>query len=333
MTADSPGTGVATSSRRRFLAACAGIAGGALGGCLTRVDGSNGDGLSGTITISGSSTVFPLMSAMAEEFRRENPEVRIDISRTGSGGGFSNFFCVGDTHFNNASREIQPEEESLCADNGVEPVELQVATDALTVIVNNGAEFVDCVTVEELSQIWGVDAVERWSDVREGGPDAEIQRYGAAETSGTFDYFTEAVNGEEGAHTDDYQATERDNDIVTGVRGSQYAFGYFGFSYYYNNPDQVKALEIDHGDSGCVPPALDTAAAGEYTPLSRPLFTYPAKSALALEHVAEFARFVVEQSGNEELVADAIGYVPLTDEQITEQRERLETAISEAQQR
>ena len=333
MTADSPGRGVATSTRRRFLVAGAGIAGGALGGCLTRVDGSNGDGLSGMITISGSSTVFPLMSAMAEEFRREHPDVRVDISRTGSGGGFSNFFCVGNTHFNNASREIQPEEEELCADNGVEPVELQVATDALTVIVNNEADFVDCVTVEELSDIWGVDAVERWSNVREEWPDAEIQRYGAAETSGTFDYFTEAINGEEGAHTDDYQATERDNDIVTGVRGSRFAIGYFGFSYYYNNPDSVKALEIDDGGDGCVPPNLETAAAGEYTPLSRPLFTYPAKAALAEEHVAEFARFVVEQSGNEELVADAIGYVPLSDEQVAEQSERLETAIAEAQDR
>ena len=263
MTADSPATGAATSSRRRFLLAGAGLAGGALGGCLTRVDGGTGEELSGNITISGSSTVFPLMSAMAEEFRRRHPEVGIDISRTGSGGGFSNFFCVGDTDFNNASREIQSEEEELCGSNGVEPVEIRVATDALTVIVNNQAEFVDCVTVEELKQIWGPDAVSRWSDVRDDWPDAEIQRYGAAETSGTFDYFSEAVNGEAGAHTDDYQATERDNDIVTGVRGNQYAMGYFGFSYYYNNPDQVKALEIDHEGGGCVPPSLDAAAAGE----------------------------------------------------------------------
>ena len=332
MTADSPATGTVTNSRRRFLLAGAGLAGGALGGCLTRVDGGVGDGLSGSFTISGSSTVFPLMSAMAEEFRRRNPEVRIDISRTGSGGGFSNFFCVGDTAFNNASRAIQPEEEELCASNGVEPVEIRVATDALTVIVNNEAEFVDCVTVEELEAIWGPDAAERWSDVRDDWPDAEIERYGAAETSGTFDYFTEAVTGEEGAHTSNYQATERDNDIVTGVRGSRYAIGYFGFSYYYSNPDQVKALEIDHDGAGCVGPSLDAAAAGEYTPLSRPLFTYASKDALVDEAVAEFARFVVDQSGREELVADAIGYVPLNEEQQAEQRDRLEAAIQEGQE-
>ena len=331
MTADSTGTGTATSSRRRFLLAGGGLVGG-LSGCLTRVDGGQGDGLSGGFTISGSSTVFPLMSAMAEEFRRRHPKVSIDISRTGSGGGFSNFFCVGDTAFNNASREIQPEEEELCASNGVEPVEIQVATDALTVIVNNEADFVDCVTVEELQEIWGPEAAERWSDVRDGWPDAEIERYGAAETSGTFDYFTMAINGEEGAHTSDYQATERDNDIVTGVRGSRYAIGYFGFSYYYSNPDQVKALEVNHDGAGCVGPSLDAASAGDYTPLSRPLFTYASKDALVDEAVAEFARFVVDQSGREELVADAIGYVPLNEDQQAEQRENLEAAIEEVQQ-
>ncbi|QLD89740.1 PstS family phosphate ABC transporter substrate-binding protein [Natronomonas salina] len=332
MTADSTGTGTGASSRRDVLLAGAGLAGGALSGCLTRVDGDVGDGLSGSIAIAGSSTVFPLMSAMAEEFRREHPDVSIDISRTGSGGGFSNFFCVGDTDFNNASREIQPEEEELCASNRVEPVEIRVATDALTVIVNNEAGFVDCVTVEELQQIWGPDAVSRWSQVRDDWPDAEIQRYGAAETSGTFDYFSMAINGEEGAHTSDYQATERDNDIVTGVTGNQYAMGYFGFSYYYSNPEQVTALQVDHEGGGCVGPSLDAAAAGEYTPLSRPLFTYAAKDALAREPVAEFARFVVEQSGRQELVADAIGYVPLNDEQQAEQRDTVEKAIEEVQQ-
>lgn len=332
MTAESPDT-VASTSRRRLLASGAALGAGIVAGCTESPgDGGNGggDGLSGEIAIAGSSTVFPLMSAIAEEFEREHPDVNTDISRTGSGGGFSNFFCVGDTHFNNASREIQEEEEQLCSDNGVEPIELRVATDALTVIVNNEADFVDCVTVDELAQIWGPDAAERWSDVRDEWPDEEIQRYGAAETSGTFDYFTETVVGDAGDHTDDYQATERDNDIVTGVQGDEYAIGYFGFSYYYTNPDEVKALGIDDGD-GCVEPSLETAANGEYTPLSRPLFTYAAKSALAEEHIAEYARFVVEQSQKESLVADNVGYVPLTEEQATEQSDRLETAIEEAQ--
>ena len=311
----------------------AALGAGIMAGCTESPGGGDsggGDSLSGDIAIAGSSTVFPLMSAVAEGFEREHPDVNTDISRTGTGGGFSNFFCVGDTDFNNASREIQPEEEQLCSENGVEPVELRVATDALTVIVNNNADFVDCLTVDELAQIWGPDAAERWSDVRDGWPDQEIKRYGAAETSGTFDYFTETVMGEAGAHTDDYQATERDNDIVTGVKGDEYAIGYFGFSYYYTNPDQVKAVGIDDGN-GCVKPSLETAANGEYTPLSRPLFTYAAKNRLAEEHIAEFARFVVEQSQKKSLVADNVGYVPLTEEQATEQSDRLETAIEEAQ--
>jgi organic radical activating enzyme len=139
-----------------------------------------------------------------------------------------------------------------------------------------------------------------------------------------------AVIGEEGAHTQDYQSTEKDNIVVQGVQGNKYAIGYFGFSYYYNNPDEVKALEIDAGD-GCVEPSLDTAANDEYTPLSRPLFTYASKQSLAEEHIAEFARFFVEQSGNEALVADSVGYVPLTDEQVEEQMDTLEAAIEDAQ--
>lgn len=316
-----------------MLATIAGVNALAITGCTERPDNddnSNNNGLSGDIVIAGSSTVFPLMSAVAEGFQQEHSNVNIDISSTGSGGGFSDFFCPGETDFNNASRPIKEEEEQQCADNGVEPVELRVATDALTVIVNNDADFVDCVTVDELAQIWGPDAADNWVEVRDDWPDEEIERYGAAETSGTFDYFTEVIIGEEGAHTDDYQATERDNTIVNGVQGSQYAIGYFGFSYYYNNPDQVKALEIDNGD-GCVAPSLETAANDEYTPLSRPLFTYASKQSLAEEHVAEFARYVVEQSGNEELVADSVGYVPLTQEQVDEQMETLEAAIEGAQ--
>ncbi|MFW5963258.1 MAG: PstS family phosphate ABC transporter substrate-binding protein [Natronomonas sp.] len=343
--------GFESSSRRRFLLSGAALAAGGLAGCTeTPGNGGNGNGngngdgngdgngngdggsLSGEIAIAGSSTVFPLMEAVAAAFESEHPDVSTDISSTGSGGGFSNFFCPGETDFNNASRPIQAEEEELCADNDVEPVELQAATDALTVVVNNDNEFIEdgCVTVDELAQIWGEDAAETWSEVRDDWPDEEIERYGAAETSGTFDYFSETVNGESGDHTDDYQATERDNTIVQGVRGSEYAIGYFGFSYYFNNPDQVTALKVDGGD-GCVEPSLDTASNGEYTPLSRPLFTYASKSSLAEEHVAEFARFFVEQAGNEELVAGQVGYVPLTDEQQSEVMDRLETAIQEAQ--
>jgi len=285
--------------------------------------------LSGSINIAGSSTVFPLMTAVAEDFSKENPDVSIDVSSTGSGGGFSNFFCVGETDFNNASRPIKEEEQQLCAENGVEYVELIAATDALTVVVNPNADFIDSLTVEELATIWESDAVETWDQVRDEFPNEEIERFGAADTSGTFDYFTENIMGERG-HTDDYQATEQDNTIAQGVTGSEYAIGYFGFAYYFQNPDQLKAVAIDNGN-GPVEPSLETAASGEYAPLSRSLYTYPSISSLAEEHVAEFARYFVGQTTNEELVAGDVGYVPATEATQQEQMSILEDAIEQAQ--
>ena len=328
-------------TRRKSLAAIAGAGALGLAGCTQSSgdgsdggsgdgsDGGSGDGsLSGAINIAGSSTVFPLMSAVAEDFAEDHPDVQIDVSSTGSGGGFSNFFCVGETDFNNASRPIQPEEEELCEENGVEWVELVAATDALTVVVNPEADFVDSLTVEELKQIWQSDSVETWDEVRDEFPNEEIERYGAADTSGTYDYFIEAILGEAG-HTSDYQATEQDNSIVRGVQGSEYAIGYFGFAYYFQNPDQVTALGID-GGNGCVEPSLDTASSGEYTPLSRSLYTYPSVSSLGKEHVAEFARYFLEQTTNEDLVANQVGYVPSTEETKEAQMEKLEAAIEEA---
>jgi len=328
-------------TRRAALTSIAGAGAMALAGCTDASndagngDGSSGDGsesgsgeLSGDISIAGSSTVFPLMTAIAEEFQAENPNVNIDISSTGSGGGFANFFCVGETDFNNASRPIKGEEQQLCADNGVEYVELVAATDALTVVINNDNSFATELTVDELADIWAADGVSTWSDIRSEWPDEEIERYGAAETSGTFDYFNEAVLGERG-HTDDYQATEQDNTIVQGVQGSEYAIGYFGFSYYFQNPDQVTAVAIDDGN-GPVLPSLETASSGEYTPLSRPLFTYPSISSLGEEHIAEFARYFVSQTDNEEIVANEVGYVPATQETKEEQMQALEDAISQA---
>ncbi|MFC7058728.1 PstS family phosphate ABC transporter substrate-binding protein [Halovenus salina] len=298
-------------------------------------DGGSTDGgeLSGEIDIAGSSTVYPLMQAIGEEFAREHSKVSINLSSTGSGGGFSNHFCPGNTDFNNASRPIKGEEEQLCSDNDVDYIELVAATDALTVVVSNNHEVLGdtpCITVEELAQIWEADGAETWSDVNSEWDDEPINRFGAADTSGTYDYFIENVQGADRGHTDDYQPTEDDETIIQGVSGNPYAIGYFGFAYYYQNPDQAQAVKIDNGD-GCVAPSLDTASSGEYQPLSRNLYTYPSMSSLAEEHVAEFARYFVEQTTNEEIVAERVGYVPATEETKEAQMEKLEDAISQAQ--
>ena len=327
-------------TRRKSLAALAGAGALGLAGCAQSSDGGDGsngsagsdggsDSLSGSINIAGSSTVFPLMSAVAEDFAADHPDVSIDVSSTGSGGGFSNFFCVGETDFNNASRPIKEEEKQLCEENDIEWIELIAATDALTVVVNPNVDWIDSLTVDELSQIWQEDPARTWDEVRDEFPNEEIERYGAADTSGTYDYFIENIMGEAG-HTDDYQATEQDNTIAQGVTGSEYAIGYFGFAYYFQNPDQLKALAIDNGN-GPVEPSLETAASGEYQPLSRSLYTYPSMSSLGEEHVAEFARYFVSQTTNEDLVAGDVGYVPATEETQESQIQKLEDAIEEAQ--
>jgi phosphate transport system substrate-binding protein len=295
-------------------------------------DGSSDGALSGPIDIAGSSTVFPLATAFSEIFKEEHPDVEFSLQSTGSGGGFQNFFCVGETDFNNASRPISPEEETLCSDNSVEPVELQVATDALTVIVNNDNDWAESLTVEQLRQIWSAeDPPSTWSDIDSDWPDEELELFGPTDASGTYDYFIEAVIGEEGpGHRQDYSPTEQDRTIIRGVEGSQYAMGYMGFAYYSQSSDAVTAISIDSGD-GPVEPSLETAKSGEYTPLSRPLFTYPAKSSLTEPQVAEFARFWMENTNNEEVVADEVGYVPLDSDQQQAQLDTLEAAIEDAQ--
>ena len=340
------------ASRRKFLATtgaagvaalagCAGGDGGGGGGSgetttsggsgeTTTSGGSSGQ-LSGTIDIAGSSTVFPLATAMSERFRQDNPQVEINIQSTGSGGGFENFFCPGQTDINNASRPIKEEEQQLCSDNGVEPVELTVATDALTVVANNNSDWVDCMTTDELSQIWSAeDPPTNWSDVNSDWPDEPFDLYGPSEASGTYDYFIEAIIGEDGPGLrGDYQGTEQDRTIVQGVSQSETGLGFLGFAYYSENTDAVKGLSIDDGD-GCVEPSLETAKSGEYTPLARPLFTYPAMSALSEEHIAQYLQFWMENSTSTEIVANEVGYVPLDDQQQQEQMDKLMQAINQS---
>ncbi|ESS10912.1 MAG: phosphate ABC transporter substrate-binding protein, PhoT family, partial [uncultured archaeon A07HR60] len=284
--------------------------------------------LSGEISITGSSTVFPLATAVAEQFQADNPGVDISIQSTGSGGGFENFFSTGDSDINNASRPIKDSEREASESNGVIPHEVVVATDALTVVVNNDNDFATEMTVDQLAQIWGPDAEagQTWADIDSMWPDEEIERFGAAETSGTFDYFTENINGEEGAHTQDYEPTENDRTIVQGVQGSEFAIGYFGFSYFFNNPDQVTAVSVDNGN-GPVEPSLETASSGEYQPLARDLYTYPNENRLEEEHIAEFMRYFIDQSTSEEVVANQVGYVPRGEDQAAQELEELNAAI------
>jgi phosphate transport system substrate-binding protein len=330
-------------SRRKFIGAAGATATTlAIAGCTQQnPSGGGGSGsgsgsgsgeLSGDIDIAGSSTVFPLATAFAEIFQKDHPEVSINVQSTGSGGGFANFFCPGETDFNNASRPIKEEEMQQCSDNGVEPVELTVATDALTVIVNNENDWATELTVDQLKDIWSAESPpETWSDINSDWPDEELELFGPSDASGTYDYFIEAIIGEEGpGHRQDYSATEQDRTIIQGVEGSKYAMGYMGFAYYTENTDAVTAVAVDNGD-GPVEPSLETAKSGEYAPLARPLFTYPSKSSLSEEHVAEFARFFVENTTNQEVVADEVGYVPLDDEQKQAQMDKLESAIEEAQ--
>lgn len=275
--------------------------------------GAGGD-LSGTIRIDGSSTVAPLTEAIAERFQSENPGVRVTVGTSGTGGGFEKF-CAGETAISDASRAIEPDEVEACNKGGVLFEEVRVATDALTVVVNPENP-VSCLTTDQLAAIWGPRSrISDWSEVpglKEGFSE-ELQLFGPGTDSGTFDYFTEAINGEEGASRKDYNNVgEDDNATVTGVSGAPGGMGYFGFSFYQENEGAVKALEID-GGKGCVAPSAETAQDDSYTPLSRPLFIYPSAAALERPEVKAFVDYYLE---NVNQVAESVGFIPLTAEQL-----------------
>jgi phosphate transport system substrate-binding protein len=284
--------------------------------------GSDGGG--GSISADGSSTVGPFTTKAAEDFRAQDEDVQITVGISGTGGGFERF-CGGETDISNASRSIDEEEQTLCADAGIEYVELQVATDALTNVVNTENDWATCLTVAQLNAIWKPGSkVASWNQVDQSFPDVQLRLYGAGTDSGTFDYFTDAINGEEGASRSDYAATEDDNVTVQGVSGDRGALGYFGYSYFEENQDRLKAVEVD-GGQGCVAPGPETAQDGSYTPLSRPLFVYVKQSSLdEKESVRDFVRFMLE---NEQTIAEEARFVPLSQEQIDEQILKLDEAI------
>jgi len=314
-----------------FVAACGGS---------SASPSASAEALTGEITIDGSSTVYPITEAVAEEFQIANSGVQVTVAFSGTGGGFKKF-CAGETDANNASRPIKStdkpgddgvegtaddvlSEATLCKNAGVEFIELKVAIDALAVVVSKENTFVDCLTTDELKSIWDLGSVvETWADVRAGWPAEKIDLYGPGADSGTFDYFTEVINGEAKRSRSDYTASEDDNTLVTGISGSQYALGYFGLAYVEENADKVRAVEVD-GGKGCTAPSADAANDGTYVPLGRPLFIYPSVAALARPEVAAFFRFFLE---NTNTLSTEVGYIGLNDADLAAAKATLEAAL------
>ena len=286
--------------------------------------GSSGGGgeLSGKIAIDGSSTVAPFAQAAAELFNEENPDVQITVGTSGTGGGFEKF-CAGETDISNASRPIKDDEEvPICEKAGVKYGEVQVANDGIAVVTNKALQ-VDCLTTDQLKQIWNKGSkVKSLADVDPQLPDTPLSLYGAGTDSGTFDFFTDEINGEEGVSREDYEPSEDDNQLVTGVAGDDGGLGYFGFSYYEGAADQLNLVGVDAGD-GCVRPSTETVQDGSYKPLARPLFMYPGAKAIARPEVKAFMEFVV---ANQQDIATAAKFVPLTPEQATKAKTDLQSA-------
>ena len=281
--------------------------------------------LSGDIRIDGSSTVGPLTEAAAEFFQGENPDVRVTVGISGTGGGFEKF-CAGETDANDASREIEPDEEKVCTDNSVAWTKVQVANDGIVVVVNPENTWAASLTVDQLKTIWNEGSkIDNWNQVDPSFPDVPLELFGPGTDSGTFDYFTGAINGEEGVSRTDYQATEDDNVAVQGVAGSKGGMAYFGLSYYEQNTDKLKAVAIDNG-SGPVTPSTETVQSGEYAPLSRPLFIYPSSSALQRPEVAAFMQFYLD---NAQKIAEQALFVPMTPEQTDASNTALTAAIGQ----
>jgi phosphate transport system substrate-binding protein len=310
-----------TSAAALILAACGG------GNDPQNVSAEGGEtsdaALSGQIVIDGSSTVFPLTSAAAELFQQENPGVQVSVGQSGTGGGFEKF-CAGETDISDASRQIEDDEIAACEENGVTQDEFSIANDGLTVIVNAENEWATCLTVEQLTAIWGPDSkVSNWNQVDPSFPDEPLTLAGPGTDSGTFDYFTDAINGEEGASRTDYQASEDDNVIVQAVQGSPGALGYLGYTYYEQNADTLKALEVDNG-SGCVAPSPETVQDGSYAPLGRQLYIYPSAEALQRPEVEAFVSFFIE---NVDEIVDAAGFIGLNDEQKVTLQEQFDALV------
>jgi phosphate transport system substrate-binding protein len=282
--------------------------------------GSEG-GVSGKVAVDGSSTVFPMSDAAAELLAEESPEIDVTVGEAGTGGGFESF-CANKTDISNASRPIKDEEAAVCEEAGIEYTELQVATDALTMVVHKDLD-VDCLTVDQITELWGPDSkVKNWNEIDPSFPDQEIALFGPGTDSGTYDYLAADVIGAESEATrGDYESSEDDNVLVQGVAGTEGATGYFGYTYYEENADSLKALAIDSGN-GCVEPSAETAQDGSYTPLARPLFIYLNNAKYNdNEATAAYVDFYIENLAD---IAEVGKFIPLSDELYSETQSALE---------
>ncbi len=329
--------------RRAYLTAVGGGVAG-LSGCLVR--GEDRNGLEGRIVVDGSNTLLPHGAAVAEEFQWRNNRVQIPIRGSGTGAGFRRF-CDGDTDIQNASRAILDDEKTLCGANGVAYLELEAALDGIAVWVHPDNDWCDTLTVTELNRLWrsGSD-VETWGDLRdewadEPWGDEEIDLYGRDSASGTFDYFTQAINGEHGDIRSDYSASADTNVIVRGVRGNRHAIGFGGAGYYYENEADLKLVAVDD-DNGGVLPTRETIERGEYTPLSRPMYVYVNASELTREAFRAYVEFFfeeIDEDADRDVVEDGetltwtqwaarkVGYYAIPDETVAESRSRIEAAL------
>ncbi|NOT43800.1 MAG: PstS family phosphate ABC transporter substrate-binding protein [Acidobacteria bacterium] len=299
---------------KRLLGVCVGVAvtAAACGGGAP--DGADGARTPALVTIDGSSTVFPIAEAVAEEFQKVDPSVRITVGISGTGGGFQKF-CRGETDISDASRPIRPTEIQACAAAGIEYIELPVAYDGLAVVVHPSNTWATSITVDELKRLWEPAAqgrITRWNQVRSDWPDQEIHLFGAGVDSGTYDYFTEATVGEEGASRGDFTSSEDDNVLVQGIGGDALALGFMPLAYFEQNRDSLRLVPVDDGndDNGAGPigPSADTVRTGTYQPLSRPLFVYVSRQAADRPEVAQLVGSFFEA----EALVREVGYIELT---------------------
>ena len=297
---------------------------------ITGCGRSGGDGAARMVKIDGSSTVFPISEAVAEEFQKTDQEVKVTVGISGTGGGFQKF-CAGEIDISDASRPIKPTEVELCAKNGIEFIELPVAYDGLSIVLNPKNTWVDHLTTEELKKMWepeAQDKITRWNQIRPQWPDKELHLYGAGVDSGTYDYFTEAIVHKEHSSRGDYTSSEDDNVIVQGVAHDELALGFFGFAYYEENQDKLKIAPIDDGKDdngkGAIAPSVDSIRQGTYQPLSRPIFIYVSNKAADRPEVAAFLKFYL--SNAEKLVSE-VQYIPLPANAYTLAQSRLDKRV------